>query len=403
MATELIELGYAHRTPFFIGRDSPQIVSPLVHLYDLVNTFEDPLAGTGVSREELTPEGLAIIDHIHNLSKKARRELVFPARMGELSAAHELCMFVGELGKKKGLLRKLGKIHKAVFRKISKVVKSPAFLSVAAMVVNVVPGVGQVASVGLAAAAASRKVYEQKAGQKKAVKKAKEADVAAAAQYRQQLVDYNRKTKAYYDAQGIPVPANQYLDATGNPTSDPTKVPGLESAPPPTQAQIAQAVALSTAAGLHDPSQAQGANTLLMSIPPDLAQQAAQYVPAMADIAKDPNLKPATLKAVGQFVAMQEVSEGSGAGPLGGEAMGNLAQEIVAQGGDDVQKAIAAGEQDLITAGSVEGADQAAAVKAAISNGRKVLTGGGGGFPTVPVLIGAGGLVVIGGIVLLAS
>ena len=402
MATELVELGYAQRgrRPI-IGRDSPQVISPFIHLYDFVDTFENPLSGSGLTLQDLDPNERAIVSELHRLSQKARMELVHPPRLGEPSALIQLSSIVMELGKKKkGIFSRVHRFEKHLYRKVSKVVKSPAFLSIAALAVNIVPGVGQVASVALGAAAASRKVYEQKAGEKKAVKKQKAADAQAQAAYTQQIIDYNRKTQAYYASQNLPVPANSYLDASGNPTSDPSKAPGLNvPAAGPSQQQLAQAVALSSAAALNDPSQAQGANALLTSVPPDVAQQAAQYVPGMAALASDPNMKPATVKAVGQFVAMQELAEGTGAGPLGGAEMGALASELKAQGGDDVQKAIAAGEQDLITSAAMEGKAQADAAQAAIKAGQSKMSSSKGGFPVVPVLLGIGGVAAVGTIV----
>ena len=411
MATELIELGYARRSWLGrgMGQDSPKIITPFIHLYDFVDTLENPISGLPIDRSELSPEESAIISELHRLSQKARLELVRPPRLGEVSALVQLSGLCYEIGKRhhKGLLRRIARFHKHLYRKISKVVKSPAFLSIAALAVNVVPGVGQLASVGLAAAAASRKVYETKAGQKKAVKQQKAMDAQAQAAYLAQITDYNKKTQAYYAGQNQPIPAGAYLDAGGNPTSDPAKAPGVIVAPnaplvnPPVNVQLAQAVALSSASALNDPSQAAGANELLGSVPPDVAQQAAQLVPGMAEVASDPDMKPATLKAVGQFVAIQEMADGSGAGPIGGAEMGALAQGIKQKGDSRVQQAISAGEQDLITTAAMEGADQAATVKAAIDKGRSAL--GGGGFPILPVAIGVVGVAAVGTIVYFAA
>lgn len=415
MATELIELGGA-RGPWMgkrliIGRDSPKIITPFLHLYDFVDTLENPLATSGLKISELDPEEQAIVGELHRLSQRARFELVHPARLGEVPAVIQLYGLCSELGKRKSLSRRLGRFSKHLYRKVSKVVKSPAFLSIAALAVNIVPGVGQVASVALTAAAASRKVYEGKAAQKKAVKKQKAADAAAQAQYVQQITDYNKQTQAYYAGQHQQIPSGALLDANGNPTTDVSKAPGYTAVlgepfdmAAPADTQLAQAVALSSASALNDPSQAEGANVLLDSVPPEVAQKAAQLVPAMADLAKDPNMKPATLKAVGQFVAMEELALGSGAGPLGGSEMGDLARSIREKGDSNVQKAIAAGEQDLITTAALEGADQRATTEAAIKTGQgKLSGGGGGGFPLVPVLIGVGGLAAVGTVVYLVA
>jgi hypothetical protein len=409
MARELIELGAVELLELGSFREPQSFVSgAAAQLYDMVSTFEDPLAALDVHHSELPQDALETVNRIRMLSRRARFEIIRPPGLGEFSALGELHEIT--LGKKKkhGIMR----LHDAIHKKVMKVVKSPAFLTVAGIVVNVIPGVGQVASAGLMAAAAARTGYEQQQKQKKAVKQAKAADIAAQQQYAQQIVDYNKKTQAYYAAQGTQPPPGSYLDANGQPTDDPTKAPGLTasgqpaSAPKPTfdlpvpasakklsaaDQQVAQAAALSAAMALDNGQGAAGVSAILNDLPPDIAQAAAQEVPAAQKDVKDPAFRATALKSVGQFVAVHEMAMGTGVTTLTTPEEMELTRQILANATPEVERAIAAGEQDLITSGAANG--QAETIQAAIAKGKAALKGG---IPWGTIALVGGGVAAVG-------
>lgn len=383
------------RGPAFTHPD--QIVQ---HLYDFVNVFEDPLEGTNIVKEDLTPEAVQILDRMHALAKKSREQLVMAPALGEVYAFTQLGWLHAELaqdalGKSffKRAVRAVEKVHKTIAKKIEKVAKNPIFLAVAGAVVNVIPGVGQLASAALLAAAASRKVYEQKVEQKKAKKAANAQQAQANAQYQQQLVQYNQQVAAQYAAAGQPIPVGALLDANGNASVDPRTVPGYQSswnavlppgAPPSpgmapsvlpastTSSGLVAAAAMAGAAGLNDPSgqAAASANQIFSDLPPDIAQEAAQAIPAMQTAMQDPNVKAAQLKAIGQFVAAQELALGTGT-QIGTPQQVALARGVLQQGDATVQAAITAAEQDLVTSGAVAGSPQT--IQKALADGRASL------------------------------
>lgn len=449
MATELIELG----EPMVVGNrqgwsgflanapaSHPKHLDAVVSLYQMVDLFEDPLAGSGLTRDDIEPEALQAIDRLHYLSKKARMELVRPSGLGAHEAAlGELIRYRNSLehtlGKRKGYLKKIGKnigrIHKTLVRKTVNILKSPTFLAIAGVVVNIIPGVGQIASVALMAAAASRKVYAAKIEQKKAKKKANQMNAAESAAFLKEIIDYNDKTIAYYAGLHQPIPAGALMDGNGDPTNDLAKAPhttagaattpaatttstqqspsvfdqgvlvnptiSLPHTPPPSGA-IAQGAAFAAAGALQGGGGAGYANSLLADLPPDIAQQAAAMVPGIQAQSNDPAFKAATLKATGGFVATMELAAGLGLASMGTPEQMALAKSIWQQGDATVQAAIKAGEQDLITAGAIDGSS--ATIEAALKKGRASWE-----TSWTPYVIAGGGVVAAGvlGLVLFNS
>jgi hypothetical protein len=92
------------------------------------------------------------------------------------------------------------------------------------------------------------------------------------------------------------------------------------------------------------------------------------------------------LKSVGQFVAVQTLSQGAGvSGGVGG--MGDISNLIRSLGGQNVQSAIKAGENDLLNAAALGGGTDAA--RLALERGTP------SSFPWVPVGVAAGGLLLV--------
>lgn len=422
-ATNLLELG---GTRYFMGETpAPQIVSSL---YDFVNTFEDPLAATGISDNELTPEALQIVNKIRSVNRRVRYSMGSSIALGDI-AGYDDALSLGYqlhglyLGKNffKKAIKKVKAIHKTVAKKVINVVKSPAFLAVASIVVNIIPGIGQVASVALAAAATARKLYVQKIDEKKAKKAQAALTAAEQAEFLKQIVDYNQKTQDYFETGKVTIPLNQLLDSNGDPTNDPSKAPGIkypisiagtiynapagyvpppaaapvatppaavvatppapvqavippstapiiQNVPPPTQQQIIQAAALPAAMALNNGQSAWQANAILHSFPPETQRQIAGEVGDIQKFVNDPSFKPTSIKAIGQFVAMAEFDRGANMGIMTPEQHA-LADQVKANATPEITKAIEAGRQALLTSAAVDGPDEVKAIEAAIKAG----------------------------------
>jgi hypothetical protein len=435
-ATHLLELGESH---YWMG-DTPKAVPDAVQaIYNLVNVWDDPLAATGIHDDDLTPDALQLVNRIRNVNRRVTHSMGSSVQLGDI-AGYDARLQLGYalhqhyLGK--NFFKKIGKaikkVHQTVAKKIINVVKSPAFLSVAALVVNIIPGVGQIASVGLAAAAAARKVYAQKVDTRKQVKAQRALTAAEAAAFLAEVKDYNKKTQEYYQGYNQPIPAGQLLNANGDPTSDPAQAPGIVYPiniggtvyqnpnppaavvtppavvtqpppitppvvappqivqPPPTQQQIVQAAAIPAAMALSNGQNAGAASNFLQTLPASMQQQAAQEVQEVQKFVQDPSFMPTSLKAIGQFVAMAEFDKGAGTGVMTPEQFA-LADAVKANASPEVWKAIAAGRAALITSAAIDGPDAVQAVQDAIA------AGSGSQFPWKTVGLIAGGLAVVGG------
>lgn len=439
-ATQLLELGNTRRV--YMGETPmPQTIKAV---YDFVNVFEDPLAATGIDDDDLTPEALQIVNRIRTINKRVRNSLDSTLGLGDIAGYDEVQNLAYQLnglylGKSffKRVVKNVKRIHKTVAKKVINVVKSPAFLSVAALVVNIIPGVGQAASVALAAAAAARKVYAQKIDEKKAKRAQQAFNAAQQAEFLKEVIDYNKKTQEYYETGKHPIPLGQMLNANGDPENDPKKMPGIKypiningtiyqdpnppapSAttpapspavvtqpnpttpaavsvspvpvqPPPTQQQIVQAAAIPAAMALNNGQNAWQANAILHSFPMAQQQAIAGEVSEVQRFVNDPSFRPTSVKAIGQFVAMSEFDRGAGTNIMT-EEQHALADAVKANATPEVQKAIEAGRQALITSAAIDGKDAAAAIQAAIEKGSS------SNIPWTPILIGLG-LAAAGGL-----
>lgn len=95
------------------------------------------------------------------------------------------------------------------------------------------------------------------------------------------------------------------------------------------------------------------------------------------------------LKGLGQFVGIQSMAQGLGLPPVGGDQYAGLADLIRKYGGGQVQGAIKAGEQDIISSAAFTG--QSAAVEEAIRRGTPL-----------EIPWGTIGLIAVGGLSLVA-
>jgi len=441
-ATHLLELGESR---YWMG-DTPKAVPDAVQsIYNLVNVWDDPIAATGITDDDLTPEALQLVNRIRSVNRRVTHSMGSSVQLGDIAGYDDrlqlgYALHRAYLGKSlfKRAVKAVKRVHKTVAKKVINVVKSPAFLSVAAIVVNIIPGVGQIASVGLAAAAAARKVYAQKIDQRKQAKAQKALTAAEQAAFLREIIDYNTKTQEYYQGYNQPIPTGTMLNSNGDPTDDPTQMPGIKypiniagkvytdpkppaavvpplvtpptvvtppaavtpatqgpivqpiQQPVPTQQQIIQAAALPAAMALSNGQNAGAANNFLQTLPASMQQQAAQEVSEVQQFVNDPSFMPTSLKAIGQYVAMAEFDRGAGTGIMTPQQLA-LADAVKANASPEVWKAIAAGRAALITSAAMDGPDAVQAVQDAIA------AGSGSQFPWKMVGLVAGGLAVVGG------
>lgn len=408
-ATGLLELGqtsWMGETP--ATRRIPETIRAI---YNFVNVFEDPLAATGIRDSELTPEALQIVNRIRTVNRRITDSLGSCVSLGDVSDHESLMGLAYQL---QGHFDRLGinffsrvgrnikRIHQHVAHKIIGVVKSPAFLGIAALVVNVIPGVGQAASFALAAAATARKIYAQKIDAAKAKKAQGKLTAQEEAEFLPQVIEYNKKTQEYYQAAGQPIPSKNFINKHGDPTDDTRSMPGvtfpvniagkiwvgpgkLQKAPPtpkpgatpvpaavvvppPTDQQMAQAVALPAAMALSNGQNAGQVSSFMDSFPQEIQQQAAGEVDEIKKFVNDPSFKATSLKAIGQYVAMAEFDKGAQLGIMTPEQLA-LADKVKENASDDVLKAIEAGRQSLLTSAAMDGPDAVDAVKKAMAAG----------------------------------
>ena len=201
-AVELVELGHLYRFLGEAGLDSED--SPVLDIFKFVEAMENP----GLLQDhEPDAKEKALIARLHQISRHNRKviinatdaELRHYSRTGQrlsgvehlgyyhsndtygwLKQASELRGLLDEyqyhlenphteLGK--SFIKKIKKLHKSIAKKITKVVKSPAFLTVVGVAANFIPVVGQVASVAAFAAAGAMAKKQQAAAAKSGSKK----------------------------------------------------------------------------------------------------------------------------------------------------------------------------------------------------------------------------------------
>lgn len=202
-AIELVELGNLYRFLGDAGLSSED--SPVLDIFKFAEAFENPalFLDEGSSEKEK-----AIMARLHAISRHNRKVIINATEaemnhyakyktmsgvnylgqfhsndtLGWTAQAHELRGLLdeyqyidpnSELGKSffKRVAKNIKRIHKSVIKKVEKVAKSPAFLTVVGIAANFVPVVGQVASVAAFAAAGMMAKKQQAAAAKSGSKK----------------------------------------------------------------------------------------------------------------------------------------------------------------------------------------------------------------------------------------
>ncbi len=205
-AVELVELGHLYKFLGEAGLDSED--SPVLDIFKFVEAMENPAL---LQDHDPDAKEKAIMARLHQISRHNRKviinatdaELRHYSKTGtRLSGTDHLGYYhsndtygwLKQAGELRGLLdeyqyhvadpnSELGKsffkraakavkrIHKSVAKKVVKVVKSPAFLTVVGVAANFIPVVGQVASVAAFAAAGVMAKKQQAAAAKSGSKK----------------------------------------------------------------------------------------------------------------------------------------------------------------------------------------------------------------------------------------
>lgn len=399
-AIQLIEMGRPS-----LGQATLPPKSPILDLFNIVDYIENPYKGMELEAgETITPKERAIAERLHTISKVTRKALVNPQGLRGLGGydlyaemaglAVELDRIVNdpsnELGKSfKKRLKKIGK-------KITKVVKSPAFLSVVGVAANIIPGVGQLASAALLTTAGIMAKKQQEAKAKKEMKKA-EAQAAAEAAKQDELAlnaYYNQYHVDYLDPFGYTPNVWSSLDvakkrivleqlATGTlqPYVTPQQAQQLAVTNPTAQQEVVQAAGMSQAMQQTYGSALPGQG---ISAPPQLQPQvnhaASEYQRQIESVGKE-NFLATAMKSVGQGSAISDFFKGAGA---------ELPEGLSDMFAKFTGKAKEAGLQDLKNTGAAVGA---------LDTTEGILSAGAGGIPWGVVGITAGGLVIVGGIV----
>jgi len=308
-ALELIELGQAHT----MGAADIEI-SPVIQMFRMVEFMEDPLSDVELQEdEEMIPQAKAIADRLRTASRSARKALrpTLGSSMGSFDDIMagivadrrrlEAAILSGsDLGKSfrkkiKKVVKKVQKTASVVGKKVVKVVKSPAFLTVAGIAAGFIPGVGAVAGPALLAAASARAAY---------VKKAKAA---------------KGQSMSWDEALGE---------------------------------QLAPVVATVQAAGMFG-LMPEGGQQLTDSMPVSVQQQASGLVPGIASQIQQvgpENFIATALKALGQSSAISDLFKGSGSSLPSG-----LSDIFSRFTGGDADKAKRAGEEDLRNTAAASG------------------------------------------------
>lgn len=434
-STRLLELGSLRLLELGSVRSGVS-VSPVIDIFSLVNTIEDPYAATGVTPP--TAQAAAVAERLRVIARNRRRELTGGISLsgidqigmelahlrGILSASAQNLkdlddgyslqeVYDPQLGK--SLFKKivkyalpspklLKKSEKIVVKKVVKVVKSPAFLAVAGILVNIIPGIGQVAS-GLLLAAAMTAItaagyasnaYKARVEKGKAEKKNAAAQAAADAETDAELekfyIDYGAEylvpmgyTKVvwdgytreqrivvanalaagkllpyapvdtdaaiaeFYSKNKEPLAKLGYTEPVWNAFSKTDKLMIIQAyaennlRPYSTPQAAVDAVAMDQAM-----SQVYGHPPGFDLVPPDVKAAADTKTPALVDqinAVGQENFLNTSIKAAGQAGAIGQLYAGSGAPmPAGAAEIAKFARE---EGGKQVQVAISQAGDDL--------------------------------------------------------
>lgn len=401
-ATQLIEMG----SPRYMGSTLGERPSPVLDLFKVVNFIEDPFQGFDLEHgESISPKQRAVAERLRTVSRLTRKTLAGNYGLGAVDLMAEATFLSQELNELGNIAIGLGKFRigkafKKIGKKIGKVVKSPAFLSVVGVVANVIPGVGQVASVALLTTAGIMAKKQQEAKQKKAMQKAEKqaaADAAAAdlaqidAYYQQNgptwlfPLGYTPDVWAKLDLAKKRAILQQLVDGTLQPYGAPPAAvaPVAPVAPPDpaiaaaAQAEATRAAALSIAMKKEYGNQLPGSGIDVATLPPQMQRDAQALAPQYEkeiEVAGKDNFLATAKKAAGQAAAVEDIFSAAGVKMPGGELFSKL----------DDPKLLAAGQQDM---------KNTAAAAGNIGLMDKIF--GGGGFPIIPVAIGT---VVVGGV-----
>lgn len=315
-----------------------QYTSRIRDIFDTVAEFENPAAGFVEGDDPLSPKEQAIVDKIIQISRQERSRLIQQALHGiyDLGGVQRSFVTMGDLRGELLDIYELGKKkRKGLFKKIGKAVFNPKVLKIVGIAAIAV-GAGVLVGAALAKAA---KAAEAKAAAAKAKKDAKAAEKAEA-------------------------------DAIA--------------------AQEAAAAAAGT--GLADPNAAGASADALETMgqqDPALAKQAGAGAGGMANdmaSAGTGNTIGTSLKGAGQTAAAVKLANKLGI-PVP-QATQDSVNAFLSSNDPRVAAALAAGEQDLLNNAAVSG--ETDAINRAL--------GLGGGIPLTPILIGAGIVLVVGGV-----
>lgn len=407
MATELIQMGATELIQLgdlrYLGQAHAPSSSPVVNLFRLVDYMENPFAGIEVEAgESISAKQRAIAQQLQTASRIVRKNLVREVGLGDYSYSQamaesmRLAAILNEMGNQAIALGKfsIGKKLKKVAKKVVKVVKSPAFLSVAGVAANLIPGVGQIASAALLTTAGIRAQKEKEKKAKKEMKKAeaqaareaaKQDEAALNAYYQQYHVEYlvplgyTPEVWAKLSLAQKRTTVEQLADGTLQPYVSPQAAQQAALADPKAQQEVVQTAALSQAMHQVYGDQLPGEPIQVPSqLQPAVNHAASEYQRQIMAVGKD-NFLATAQKAVGQAGAIDALYEGLGSELPSG--MGDLFSK--ARSG----KAFDAGLQDVKNSGAAVGGG--GTVEEALSRGTPA------GFPWVPVAAGVGGTAAV--------
>ena len=404
MAKELVEMGAVELIQLgelrYLGQANSPTSSPVVSLFRLVDFMENPAAGIEIEKgESVSARQRAIAQQLHTASRIVRKNLAKEVTLGGYSYSYSnmmaesarLAAILNEMGCESIALGKfkIGKKLKKFAKKVGKVVKSPAFLSVVGAAANLIPGVGQAASAALLTTAG---ILAKKEQEKKAKKEMKKAEAMAA---REAALQDEAALNAYYEQYHV-----EYLDPLGytpdvwaklstaekrktiERLADGTLQPYVSTGAaeqaaitdPAAKEQVIQAAAMSQAMHQVYGGQLPGEPVQVPPhLQPEVDRAASEYEKQILAVGKE-NFLATAEKAVGQAGAINALYEG-----LGIELPGGM-KEVFDQvkGG----KAFDAGVQDLKNSAAFTGSGSV--VEAALENVP-------GEFPWIPVALGVGG------------
>ena len=398
-ATELIQLGDLR----YLGKANTPSSSPVVNLFRLVDYMENPFAGIEIEAgESVSAKQRAIAQQLQTVSRIARKNLVKEVSLGDYSyswamaESMRLAAILNEMGNHAIALGKfkVGKKLKKVAKKVVKVVKSPAFLSVVGVAANLIPGVGQAASSALLTTAGTRAKIEQEKKARKEMKKAEaqaareaaQQDEAALNAYYQQYhveylvpLGYTPEVWSKFSLAQKRMTIEQLAEGKLQPYVSPQAAQKAAVTDPVARQQVIQTAALSQAMHQVYGDQLPGEPIQVPSqLQPEVNQAASEYQRQIMAVGKD-NFLATAQKAVGQAGAINALYKG-------------LGSELPSGMNDVFDKAMTgmafdAGVQDVKNSAAAVGVS--GTVDEALSRGTP------SEFPWVPVVAGVGGAAAV--------